>query len=222
MGMPHHHPYPPDLTEEQWAIIAPLFPPAQKLGRPRADLRRVFDAILDLLRTGCSWRMRPHDFSKGRTVDGHDREWTQTGLLEQILHVLRVTDRVHEGRSSEPTAAILDSQSIRTPEGGEARDDDAGKKITGAKAPSVDGHRRKASECRRRFGIHSGSADGSAPDLPGGFLSLPSALSLGRWKRCRSLDPTHRPFAASETLERANRPAPAQTGLSCPAQVLGR
>jgi len=128
-----HHPYPTDLTEKQWAIIAPLFPPAKKLGRQRADLRRIFDAILYLLRTGCAWRMLPHDFSKWRTVYGHYREWTQTGLLEQILHVLRATDRVQEGRSSEPTAAILDSQSIRTTEGGEARGYDAGKKITGRK-----------------------------------------------------------------------------------------
>ena len=113
-----HHPYPTDLTEEQWAIIAPLFPPAKKLGRPRADLRRVFDAILYLLRTGWAWRMLPYDFPHWRTAYGHFHQWARNGLLEMMLEALRSVDRIKDARRATPSAAILDSQSIRKTEGG--------------------------------------------------------------------------------------------------------
>jgi putative transposase len=125
--------YPSDLTDEQWQLIRPLLPKPAKRGRPPIDRRRVINAVLYLNRTGCQWRQLPLDFPKWKTIYTIFRRWRLCGLWEQIHDALRRRLRRSVGKRSTPTAAIVDSQSIRTAEGGEERGYDAGKKITGRK-----------------------------------------------------------------------------------------
>lgn len=112
-------PYPTDLTDAQWARIAPLLPPALPGGRPRSvDLREVLNAILYLTRSGCSWRLLPHDLPPWGTVHYYYRRWRLDGTWQQIHDSLREQVRVKGGRKSSPSAAILDSQSVKTTEKG--------------------------------------------------------------------------------------------------------
>ena len=125
--------YPSDLSNEQWRIIRRLLPPRKRRGRPPIDRRRVIDAILYVVRSGCQWRMLPLDFPNWNTVYGVFRTWRRDGTWRRIHDALREKTRQLAGKKPTPTAAIVDSQSIRTAEGGEERGYDAGKKITGRK-----------------------------------------------------------------------------------------
>jgi putative transposase len=112
-------PYPSDLTDAQWQVLAPLIPPPKPGGRPRSvDLREVVNAILYVARNGTTWRALPHDFPPWRNVSPYSREWRRDGTCEPLHDALRDQVRVAAGRDPSPSAAILDSQSVRTTEKG--------------------------------------------------------------------------------------------------------
>lgn len=113
------HRYPSDLTDEEWAILEPLIPEAKPGGRPRTvDMREVLNAILYVLRTGCQWRALPRDFLPWSTVWSYFRRWRINGEWERMHTTLRAQVRTSMGREATPSAAIIDSQSVKTTEKG--------------------------------------------------------------------------------------------------------
>ncbi len=107
--------YSTDLTDSQWAVIAPMIPDATPGGRPRrADKREIVEAILYFLRAGCAWRLLPHDFPPWQTVYYYLRRWEREGAWAGVLHALVMADRERAGREASPSAAIIDSQTVRT------------------------------------------------------------------------------------------------------------
>ena len=113
--------YPSDLSDTQWQRLQGVFPPPinGRSGRPRRhELREVVNALLYQARTGCSWRSLPHEFPPWVVVWDHFRRWRDNGTLERIHSALRTQDRHRSARPVSPSAAILDSQSIKTTEKG--------------------------------------------------------------------------------------------------------
>ena len=111
--------YPSDLSDEEWRIVEPLIPPARRGGRHRSvDVRAVLNGVLYVLETGCQWRHLPKDLPPRSTVHGYLHLWAWDGTLERIHHDLYQRVRVQEGREASPTAAVLDSQSVRAAEKG--------------------------------------------------------------------------------------------------------
>jgi putative transposase len=125
--------YPTDLTDEQWKVIQPLLPKRRPCGRPPTERRRILDALFYLVRAGCAWRLLPKEFGPWETVYGCFRRWRQQGLWELIQHTLRSLVRREAGRGAQPTAAILDSQTVRSADHAGERGYDAGKKTKGRK-----------------------------------------------------------------------------------------
>jgi transposase len=111
--------YPSDLTDEEWAIIAALIPRAKRGGNKRTvDVRAVLDGVMYILSTGCQWAALPKDLPPRSTVNDYLRRWDEDRTLDRIHHALSVLCREHAVREASPTAAIIDSQSVKGAEKG--------------------------------------------------------------------------------------------------------
>lgn len=112
-------PYKTDLSDEQWLLLQPLIPPAKHGGRPRSvDMREVINAIMYVLHTGIQWEMMPHDLPPYTTVYTYFDQWSKDGYWEVINAALVAKVRKQAGRDEQPSAAIVDSQSVKTAEKG--------------------------------------------------------------------------------------------------------
>lgn len=114
--------YPSDLTEAEWDLIRPLIPPCKRGGRQRTvDLREVVNGLMYVLSTGCQWRAVPKDLPARSTLHDYLGLWRWSGTLDRIHHTLYVACREQAGREASPTAAIIDSQSVKSAEKGGPR-----------------------------------------------------------------------------------------------------
>jgi transposase len=114
--------YPSDLTDAEWAEVAPLIPPAKRGGNKRTvDVREVVNGLMYILSTGCQWRAIPTDLPPRSTLHDYFAQWEWDGTLTRIHHALYVKCRDHAAREVSPTAAIIDSQSVKSAEKGGVR-----------------------------------------------------------------------------------------------------
>jgi transposase len=115
-----HLRYPSDLTDAEWALVEPLIPPAKRGGGKRTvNMREVVNGLMYVLSTGCQWRALPKDLPARSTVNGYFVLWDYDGTLDRIHHALYVKGREQAGRAASPSAAIIDSQSVKSAEKGD-------------------------------------------------------------------------------------------------------
>ena len=174
--------YASDLTDAQWAIIEPLIPKPSTQGRPpHLERRAIVNAILYVLRSGCPWRLLPLDFPAWQTVYYYFRCWQRAGVWAQMLGTLRMQMRVKQGRNPEPSAAAIDSQSIKTsPVRGPEKGYDAGKKSMGTQTTRLGGHRGQSLGRQSHWSRALGSARGQTPAAPAAWSPSSPTAHLGR------------------------------------------
>ena len=131
--------YETDLTDAEWAVIAPFMPEPAACGRPATwTTREILNAIFYVLRGGIAWRLIPKDLPPKSTAFGYFSRWRDEGLFGRINHHLVMADRERVGREASPTAVVLDSQSVKTTESGGPRGYDAGKSAPRRRASSME------------------------------------------------------------------------------------
>ena len=178
---PRRRAYATDLTDTPWALIAPLIPEAEPGGRPRkAVTRGLVNAIFCLLRAGMAWRLLPHDLPPWQTVYYYLRQWQREGVWDWVHYTLVMADRERAGREASPTAAILDSQSVRTADQkGDRRAMMRARRSRG-QAPHPDRHGRAAARPRGAWGQHPGQRWRRRPEALALSLSIRRTRLRGR------------------------------------------